>query len=413
MLKDQSITRIQKFLIYLAAFLIMLNIGTVYTHMPGGGHLDGIVTFLPAVLLLGVVVIKRWFNQATAARTVKVVVLIAAYLAICSIICGANMRNTIAQIMFVAILVLYCALIEKGRNPFLLIAYRDIIFIVALISLVFWLFGSILGIISPSSSVISNWGVSGGGSYNTLKSYYHLYFELDRTFIFGGFITSNRSIFVERAFTSFAFSIGWLYELFIENRKSKVRLIIFSLSMISTLSMTGLIIIVVTFMLYYIFNGTNQRILNFVRVIFIPVIVFVAWFSINFLLETKFSMGHSGISRISDFRNGFVAWKYKPLFGYGFGNSDVIHQQFRTGYSNSVTMILTQGGLAMFLLYLIPFVKGLSVGIKLHNINYSLFVVVIILSFSFTAIAFTDMMIYLLIFFVYGRELINVTRAST
>lgn len=394
----QKNSKAAKIITYLIAFLMIINNGTVYTHIEGINHFDVVTTYAPVLLLMILLLMHRTVSR----RSLIVGIELITYLGLYAIISSSNMKMALPEIVLVFVFLIYFLTLEMEGTPRLLIAYRDIIFVVAFVSLFFWFFGSILGIVPNTGTVISNWGLMGTGMTKQLKSYFGIYFELDRTYIFGTFITSNRAIFVERAFASFSFCIGWIYELLLEKNKSRLKLTVFSLAMISTLSMTGLIVTVITFVLYYIFNGTNRRIIRIFKFLLVPLVIAVATYIIYYLLQTKMSMGHSYSSRRSDFSNGIEAWRQSILYGYGYGNNSYIHQTFKTGYSNSVTAVLSQGGIMLAILYLISFGRGLVGGFKTQDINKSLFVIVLLVILSFTAVAFTNTVIYLMIYLYYG-----------
>ena len=384
-------------LINLTAICFVLDIGTVYTHIPNSFHLSGLVAYLPIFFLLLLVITRRRYNEDNVRRALKTCIFLLLFLLVYAIISGSLLRVTIPKIFLVVSMVLYFVLEESNGDLKLLVAYRNIIFILAVISLFFWSFGCILHIINPNSTVTCYWGGA-----QILKSYYMLHFEREQTYLFGIWITANRSIFTERAFASFAFSIAFLYELLIEEQKSKIRLVMLGMAMISTFSITGLIIMILTIMLYYIFNGNNKTIITLFKILLVPVVVFVSYYSIKYLLDVKFSMGLSASSRMQSFGNGFKAWLQSPIWGYGYGNGDEILQLFNTGSSNSISMILTRGGLMITLLYAYAIIKGLISGFQRKNINISLFVAIVFVGFTFTAIAFTSEMIYLLLVFAYA-----------
>ena len=387
---------IKRLLIYLTTICFVLDIGTVYTHVQNPLHLSGLAAYLPIILLILIVAIGRTYESSKVYKAVSLSAILMIYFTLYAFVSGSLLRVTIPQIALVVCLVFYFILEESGGSVQLLIAYRNLITIIAVVSLFFWLFGCILHFISPNSTVVCYWGTA-----QTLKSYYMLHFEREQTYIFGTWITANRSIFTERAFASFAFSIGFLYELLIEEKKSKFRLITLASAMASTSSMTGLIIMIITIMLYYIFNGTNRKIISFLRIIFIPFVVGVSYFSIRYLLDVKFSMGMSATSRMQSFINGFKAWLQSPLWGFGYGNGDEILQNFSTGSSNSISMVLTRGGIMIAWFYVYSIAKGIVSGIKAKNINRTLFLIIIVIEFTFTAIAFISEMIYLLLVFTY------------
>ena len=111
---------------------------------------------------------------------------------------------------------------DKEKIPQILLCYKNLIFIIALISLFFWFFGSILKIIRPSGIVLSSWGAI-GNNLNIVPSFHNLYFETQnfRTGIeiLNG-VQRNTAIFTEAPMAALNFSIALLIE-FLDKHKSK------------------------------------------------------------------------------------------------------------------------------------------------------------------------------------------------
>lgn len=388
--------RNNKLLIYLIAFLMIINNGTVYTHIVGYSFLDAITTYAPIILFFILFLINRRLTK----KSVLIGISIAVYCFIYMILSNSNTKVAVMQIILLFVYIVYFFSFEQREGKmYLWIAYRDIIVFIASISILIWIFGSLLGIIQANSTILSNWGTSGTGSLVALKNYFGIYFERDETYILGRFIVCNRAIFVERAFAAFSFSIACIYELFVEENVSKKRLVILVAAMISTLSMTGLIVTVITLIMYYVFYKKNSPVYQLIKFMIVPMVLVVGLVIISYLLQTKMSMGHSFSSRTSDFINGINAWTNSVLWGYGFGNDSFIHSNFHTGYSNSISMVLTQGGIMLGILYLVCLLRGIMHGIKKKNINWILCIIVFFIEFSFTAVAFRNITMYMLIVF--------------
>ena len=392
-----GLKNVQVLLIYTTALSLVLSIGTVYTHIRGFEKLDVIVTYLPVITLTILLFTKQFYTRSVFYRTIQTAICLLVYLSIFAVVSGSNLTKALYQIVLLVVFLLYVLLFENQGTPYLFIAYRNIITTIAGISIVLWILGPVLELI-PSYAVSENWGLSGTGLYRTIKGYFGLQFAREETYIFGRLIISNRSIFVERAFAAYSFALGWIYELFIEKNKSRKRIIVLSVAILTTFSMTGLILLIIISMMRYIFTGKNQVIVKLLKIAFIPVAVVVVISSIQYLLNEKMSMGHSAVSRMADLNNGIAAWLNRPLTGYGFGNGAEIQRLFSTGYSNSITSVLCQGGIMLMSLFVICFAKGIYAGIKNKNMNYVLFTISFLLFFASTVIAFRNITVYVLLF---------------
>lgn len=376
--------------IYIIAICLILSNGCVYTHFPHSGHLDGIITYAPIGIIFILLVLKRHITQ----RSIITSLLITGYLCVLLIVSDANLKMGILEIITLDSFILYIYAYEYNKKPYLLIAYRNIIYYIALLSIIMWILCSVIKIIPNMGISYSIWGTQ----THELKNYFYIYFERDRQWLFGNLYVCNRSIFVERSFAAFSFLIGWIYELFIENNPSYIRRIIFAIAMFSTLSMTALIIMLITYAINYVFKKENVTLLVLVKIFIIPLICIIVYAGISLLIKTKMSTGHSYSSRMSDLINGFIAWKKSPLYGYGYGNTDRIQYLFKTGYSNSISAILTQGGMLLMVMYIFPLFKGIIGCFRKKEIRRISFIIIFVITISVTAVAFRNTTIYVILY---------------
>ena len=343
-IKD-NLSTFQKSLIYLTALLLILGNGTIYTHLPGLSIIDAIVTFFPIVTLLLLIVSRK---VLLSTERVNYLFFMNIYLIFYLLISVSNEVLSFLTLIFFNLLLIYFYLFENKDAPYLLIAYRNIIVYIAAISLVFWVGGSLLKIIPSSGSVISTWGQRDDPL--VLNNYYWLYFDSREVFFLGGWLIHNVSIFTERAFAAYSFMIGLIYELFFEKKKSKLRIIVLLTAIASTTSTTGAISAIISLFFFFRQSSAKSRYRWLSRASIIPLLAVLVYYAVDYLLLSRASMGHSTESRTNDFLNGIAAWTESPIIGYGFANSKIL-ANMGTGYSNSITQILGQGGIMLALLY--------------------------------------------------------------
>ena len=104
------------------------------------------------------------------------------------------------------------------------------------------------------------------------------------------------------------------------------------------------------------------------KIFIIPIVVGVFGIFIIILVLQKLGTS-SGNIRVEDFVIGYNIWRKYAIWGCGYENNDLIKTYFsisRTnmGFSNSLTQILVQCGLYIFVLYIYCFMKGIIQGIK-------------------------------------------------
>ena len=128
---------------------------------------------------------------------------------------------------------------------------------------------------------------------------------------------------------------------------------------------------------------------------------------LRLLLTEKATNNFSSFSvRLDDFKVGLLAWKQNILFGIGIQNYKYLSQLMESwrsanvGFSNSLTDILSGGGLYLSILYLFCFAKGLYINAIRKNWRKVIFVVLVIYLFVTTFFTYTLILLYLLTWFV-------------
>ncbi len=251
---------------------------------------------------------------------------------------------------------LFAELYRHGRLMKLFYKFVDIITILAVVSLVFWFLGEVFQVIKPNGYVDIVWG-----NFTTVKGYYgiHFAFQLDTTFFPDAYLFRNSSIFSEAPMFNLWLDIALAIEVFLKPKMSKFRVVILVITVFTTLSVTGILFMVLCVILsglLRIRNMNKAQACAFVlmAIVVIPLLVAAVITSFNLKVDTR-----SYEMRLADYVDGFLVWMDYPLFGAGFGNLRALQVYSNAGvvgFSNSVTAVLGTGGLWMALLYYIPHV---------------------------------------------------------
>lgn len=224
--------------------------------------------------------------------------------------------------------------------------YVNIVTILAGISLILWLLGPIFGFISPNGTINSNW--SGMGEVNTVDGYFGLLYLVQRDQLLGISAIRNTGIFVEAPMYSFTLSIAITLEVLAHRPLNKARAIVLALCIVSTLSTTGVVVLLLlATMLAWRKLGNRWKPLF---ICFVVLILLIAGYIVCSKIATS-----SGGTRVDDFNAGAAAWLENPVFGNGYAGSGVILSHMsewrlhNMGFSNSPMEILSLGGLISLL----------------------------------------------------------------
>lgn len=245
-------------------------------------------------------------------------------------------------------LLLLCSSVNDSEDFMtrILTKYSDIMAILGAISLIFWLFGSTLNILSSTGTFTYYWGIE-----RTANSYFGLYFETNKDgFLFYN-LYRNNGIFTEGPMHSLNLSLALAISTFIDKRnlhkKGVIKEFVLILSICSAVSVTGVGCIALIYIIRYLFGGNGKHKSD--RTIFAFVLIIVASQVLGQLLEMK-STTNSYSYRIDDYIVGFRVWIDNIIFGGGYGVRNYINylsawRADNTGYSNSFFWILSQGGI--------------------------------------------------------------------
>lgn len=288
---------------------------------------------------------------------------------------------------FAAILLCFNHFANQNSIKEILKKYVNIIFLLAIISLFLWLFGSILNVIEASGYVSSTWFNS--RAFVMIKNYHYLYFET-QTINLLNFpkIIRNSSVFAEAPMASLNFTLAVLFELFINNDISWTKVIIIVIAVCTTFSVTGIIVCFVSLIVFFLLDDNKKAAFRVFRFLIIPVVILVAINEGSQMVINKLT-STSGSIRLDDFSIGMKVWKSHLLLGCGIGNMDRIRSYMGSwrgvnqGFSNSPTLILAQGGIVLFSLYLIPIVKGIIECRKDYRLLYFILCFIILFTFSY------------------------------
>lgn len=246
---------------------------------------------------------------------------------------------------------------RKSVNAYysLFIKYSNIIVCIAIISLIMWLLGSILHIISPTTQIPNDWTM--GGSIRLIPTYYGIYFETQSFSIFGIEAWRNTGIFNEGPMYNMVLCAALLIECFIRTNISKKRIILLILTIISTATTTGqMFLLMLTFVWIYKNMSRNNKLLFWTIA---PIALFGIYTAANIILEEKYAYG-AGASSM-DIRSGTIMGCINiglehPLLGIGLFPERLVYSSQILDHSNSLFELFAVGGLYVVALYIISLV---------------------------------------------------------
>ena len=245
----------------------------------------------------------------------------------------------------------------------------DIVFGLAIVSLVFWFLSSIISVIQPIGSLSIDWGWR-----HEVKNFYYLYlpWESQNEYIsvLNCSIVRNIGIFTESPMYNIFLNSALYIELFLTRKVKKYRIIILALTIVSTFSTMGFMLMLLAlylkFVLYVIYKKGN------LKIVFGTFCIITLCFLM--LLINKWNTGKGSFStHIQLYFYIIKAWLSALLLGCGYDNVSFIinympEERTNLGLSNSIGTVLAQGGIVLTAFFFVPF--GILLKNVLINKNY-------------------------------------------
>lgn len=289
--------------------------------------------------------------------------------------------NLIGLPVFIVTLTLM--IFRKELKDFLL-AFNRIVVVFAVLSLFFWFFGSLLGILKPSGTVVNAW--SGG---NIVNSYYHLYYETQRIGVMGFTFIRNSAFFTEGPMWNLIISLAFIIELFLLEELSKWRLVVILLTAATIFSTTGIYVIGIGFLAHVLLVRKSR--FRFLSLLATPALVY----ALTRVIEDK-AASNSAAIRMDDYVAGFNAWRDRLITGWGFSGLGSIEYYMNGairpnyGYSNSFFVVLAQGGIIQGIVQFAPFMALFAPGASTNRTKcaISLYFILILTTIFYNTMLF-------------------------
>lgn len=269
---------------------------------------------------------------------------------------------------------------------------------IAIISLFMYFCGYVLEFIKHTGTVNLSWG-----GQHQIKSYFNVFFLAQKGRLFGrATVERNTGVFVEAPMYSLLLTMALAIELFLKKEKINLKkVIILCITIVTTISSTGIVVMLVELVLRFLYNKRKGMTNNLKKIILLPVMIVVVASVASNLLETK-STTDSYTARTDDYVSTLKSFIAKPIMGHGFGNTQAIVQYMSSkrienvGRSNSLQVVISEGGLYLFFIYLLGFGGSIKYSLKTKNFNIFAFSLIIFILFITTNFAYN----YILLNFI-------------
>lgn len=287
---------------------------------------------------------------------------------------GSNGLKAFLVVLSISPLFFSAVASAEELNEFARIAVTAVA-VLAASSLILWIAGPITQLISFNCQIENRWNPEGelSGFY---QGYFGLLYQTQWQQIGSLAIVRNTGIYAEGPMYVYVLVIALAIKVFYLPKKGKITSLLLALTILSTLSVTGVAATVLIYGLK-ILTSKSSRISKKQKITLLVTVALLALFGLSNLILAKLRTP-SGNIHFDDYRACFLAWINNPIFGIGFSNdSDLISYMstFRmdnTGYSNTLPYVMATGGL----LYLTVWAGALSAYILIRDSHHVCFGIV-------------------------------------
>ena len=317
-------------------------------------------------------------------------------LSLCSTIALRDSRVTF--FLYYVIPLLLCILylgLEKNVEGFWR-KFSNVVFVICVVSLVFYIMASLLKIIPPTGMTKYKWTWD-----FQCKNWFNLYYEAyyGNTSIASFLPRKNMGLYTEPPMFVIMVCIAMAGELSFVEIPRKKYIIVFIVTIFSTMSTTGYLFIIMSIVIF-IFNIDRGKRSSAIKMIVFSLIILMAAFVIIEIMNQKMGteIGENSVNiRLDHLLTSFSLWAENPIFGIGYGQIDLFEQSssYQQGASVGLPLFLAYSGICGFSVYFIPFIRAMFLSLK-DNHRYLYFVVGSFLLLFLTSVNYLPIMILII-----------------
>ena len=405
-------SKVNSFLQYILLTIILIECNSVYSQLYRYHYyIRGSLIAIAILILLIFLVLGNKKKQVNT----NIILNSIFYVLACSIIMLLNSDKLNGKIIiilifmcFLPLMLLYISCLNRYELRSFLDKFVQIVFIISAVSLFFWIFGSILKLISPINQLKVVWGKP----YTLMDNYAFVYFDSKQVqdwVVTNMLIPRNISIFAEAPMFAFVILVAMIFNnnfnsCILNKNKRIIINIIFIITLFSTISVTGVVcglLLIFSNLMKFYNNLTTCK-----KKIFIIILVVFMLISLPTcidLVQNKMSTSSTS-ARIMDLKNGFHVFTENPFIGKGIGHSREFEDNVETGYgySNTIIPALTDGGMILTIIYLSPLIVYAIYIVKSKKVNiYDIIMLLVYLIIIFTIAVQYRMLLMLLVCIIY------------
>ena len=333
----------------LYALLMVLTMQTVYAKL-ADGHLEVILSALSAAVLILILCCKR--KKILIRKKILVNLVLLNFLFSITpmfqlvFLDSVNIKATLQiSALFLVLFNLCVVYFQTNKNVIMrfLRDLNDMICLVNVVSMFFYVFGQTLHWIPVTNIVTVRWG-----GIRRVSSFLGLHFVTQGEFYHGFANGRFTGIFAEAPMSSFMLSTALLLTIFVDDRKiSKLRVAFLAFGIYVSISTTGYIIGLSVLCIILCFHRFQKKIIRQSLYFLRPILLLTFSRAIFSVYRNKrYLDAGSVLTRNQNLESALSRFGELPLFGYGFKADSI---GILGGDTSTFSQILQQGGILFFI----------------------------------------------------------------
>lgn len=402
-------TKTETVLGYIIALMLIVTTRCIWIYDYAFSVTQNQLCFIACIVaIIGFVIFAFLHKKISLTFSIKCKV---AVITICCLVylgfAGRNRFLYIQTFLFPLFCFLLYLLISKNKEC-VWNCFVNLMVLIACISLVFFIGGTILNIIPASRTATFEWAYT-----RQCRSFFNLYYEAQRLNTSNGFLQRNCGIFTEAPMYSFLLCMAISVEVFLKKYPNKIKCIILAVTVLTTQSTTGYLFLLMVLFLLYVNNAFLTNKMTVKKLLFI-IVVIIAVFVVVQVLDQKmsFSSGSNSTQTRTDHLIACIqAWFHSPIWGVGYQNLDSVLSYASTdqGMSVGFPYMLASSGVFLTGTLVFPLLYNILSFFKQRRLKLLFFELTVMMLYFFTAVTSTP----IILFFIAYITVTNTARLST
>ena len=391
---------------YILAILLLITTNSVLLCTSRAMHYITKIRMLIVLGMAAISVISLLYRNTTVGYKQVIRITAVGAMVLLYVLVAKTQLNVYIQNTMFLILISMFYFVVAGKNDGLWEAFVNVVTALSVLSLFFYVFGSVLHLVPASGNVSYEWG----DSVKTCRNYYWLYFEA-QTLDFLGFhnLVRNSAIYPEGTMFGVILSIAIGYELLMKTTYNKIKIAILYVTVLTTTATLAMISAILVLVFRVMARMWEEHSLSWKKIgLFLLATVGAVGFFVILDYKSSTDKGQGSIEvRIDHIKACLAAFLDHPLCGVGFNNLDgvIAYARYKQGMSVGLLYVFACGGLILGSIYLLPALSNI-----LHNyINKQyrrmFFEILILFLMSVNAVSNTTVVLVLLGYFTAGSYL--------